>query len=94
MKDVAETYYSTSHSTAQTLAENKRISQEIMNPPESFSPAIPELLVNLTIQHYEAAAGKNDPLFVHGPIDLAVLNRKRQIKWIHWKKCSGMNRAR
>lgn len=28
-------------------------------------------------------------ILVHGPIDLAVLKRKKTISWIHWKKCSG-----
>jgi hypothetical protein len=59
-----------------------------MKDPKQFSRTVPERLVDLTIQHYQAVAGPDGPLFVHGPIDLAVLERKKKISWIHWKKCS------
>lgn len=94
MKDVAETYYSARAMTEQTKAENKRISSEILKPPKLFSPTVPEQLVDLTIQHYEAIAGREGPLYVHGPTDLAVLERKGTISWVHCKKCSGATPAR
>jgi hypothetical protein len=94
IKDVAETYYSARAATEQTIAENKRISSEILKDPRLFSPKIPRLLVDLTIQHYKAVAGQENSLFVHGPIDLAVLERKKEVNWMHWKKCSGAKRAR
>jgi hypothetical protein len=92
MKDVAETYYSARAATEQTKAENKRISSEILKKPTLFSPMIPERLVELTIRHYKAAAGREGPLFVHGPVDVASLERKQEINWIHWKNCSGAKR--
>lgn len=89
MKDVAETYYSARAMTEQTKAENKEISKEMLRAPALFSPKVPEHLVDLTIQRYKAAAGANGSLFVHEPIDLAVVQRKKGIQWIHSKKCSG-----
>ncbi len=83
MKDVAE----------QLKGKDKRIGGEILKDPKLFSPTVPERLVDLTIQHYTTAAGPKDPLFVHGPIDVAVLERNKEINWIHWKKCSGVKRA-
>jgi hypothetical protein len=88
MKDVAETYYS-APATEQTKAENQRISGEMLKDPKFFSPKVAERLVDLTIQHYQAVAGQEGLLYVHGPIDVAVLERKKRINWIHWKKCSG-----
>lgn len=88
IKEVAESYYSTRAVTEQTKAENKRISSEILKDPKLFSPEVPEHLVDLTIQHYEAITGEEGLLYVHGPIDLAVLERGKAIKWIHSKKCS------
>lgn len=89
MKDVAETYYSARAATEQTKAENKRISSEMLKKPALFSPEIPKELVELTIQHYKAEAGPEGPLFVHEPIDVAVLERKKEINWVSWKTCSG-----
>jgi hypothetical protein len=79
--------------TEQTKAENKEISKEIMKAPALFSPKVPEHLVDLTIQRYKAAAGANGTLFIHEPIDLAVVERKKGIHWIHSKKCSGAGKA-
>jgi hypothetical protein len=93
IKDVAESFYSPRAQTELTKAENKLISREIMKDPKQFSQRVPERLVELTIQHYQAVAGTEDPLFVHGPIDLAVLERKKKINWIHSKKCSGARSA-
>jgi hypothetical protein len=89
MKDVAETFYLARYATEQTKVENKRINSEASKDPILFSDNIPKELVDLTIQHYKAIVGPTGQLYVHEPIDLAVLERKKQIRWIHWKKCSG-----
>jgi hypothetical protein len=94
IKDVAETYYSARAVTEQTKAEFKRISAEMLKRPTLFSPKVPERLVDLTVRYYEAAARQGSLQFVHGPIDVAVLERARGIRWIHRKKCSGAERAR
>ena len=72
IKDVAESYYSARAVTEQTEAENKRISTEMLKKPALFSAKVPERLVDLTIQYYEAAAQQGNPLFVHGPIDVGA----------------------
>jgi hypothetical protein len=90
MKDVAETYYSARVMTEETKPENKLISIEMLKDPKLFSPKIPERLVDLTIQHYKAMAVAGGlPLLVHEPIDVAVLERGKQINWVHSKGCSG-----
>jgi hypothetical protein len=89
INEVAKSYYDARAMTEQTKAENKKISAEILKDPRLFSPHVPELLVDLTIQQYQAAAGQGRPMLVHGPIDSAVLERNKKIEWIHWKKCSG-----
>ncbi|MGA2248732.1 MAG: hypothetical protein ABSH48_27570, partial [Verrucomicrobiota bacterium] len=88
MNDVAQTYYFGRTAAEQARDENKRISSEIQKDPKLFDPRIPELLVDLTIRSYQSAAGLNGPLYVHGPIDSAVLERKKEITWIHKKQCS------
>lgn len=88
MKDVAETYYSARAINEATKVENKKISAEILKSPTQFSSKIPDRLVDLTIQHYEATTRPENVLFVHGPIDSAELNRTTGIKWIHRKNCS------
>jgi hypothetical protein len=93
MKDVAETYFSTRAMTEQTKAENKLISKEMLKAPDLFSPKIPEHLVDLTIQQYKASAGPSGALFVHEPIDVAVVQRKKGVQWIRWKKCSEVRTA-
>jgi hypothetical protein len=89
MKDWAQTYYSSRLAPEHPDAEQKRIMSEISKDPKSFSPSVPQSLVDLTIQHYTSTTGKDAPLFVHGPIDLAVLRRKKTITWLHAKQCSG-----
>jgi len=88
MKDVAETYYSARAANEATRAENKRISAEILKNPAEFSSNIPERLVDLTVQHYEATTRPESPLFVHGPIDAVELNKGTGINWIRRKNCS------
>jgi hypothetical protein len=88
INDVAKSYYLARAATDQTRAENKKISVEVLKDPKLFNPEVPEHLVDFTIQHYEAVAAPDQLLLVHGPIDLAVLERKKTIKWIHSKKCS------
>ena len=87
MKDVAERYYSLRAVTDRTRPEYERIRAEILKIPALFNPNIPEQLVDFTIRHYEAVA--KGPVFVHGPIDVAFIERNRQVAWIHAKDCSG-----
>jgi hypothetical protein len=92
MNDVARSYYSARSVTPQTKAENKRINAEFMGNPNHLSPRLVERLVDVTIQSYKArTAATNGLLLVHGPIDSAIIERKKSVKWIHWKKCSGIS---
>jgi len=89
MNDVAQTYYSSRKVNAKTKPEHDRIKKDLLKKPDRFSPRIPEKLVALTIQDYKAKEAETGYLFVHEPIDVAVLKRKKQIRWIHCKPCSG-----
>ena len=89
IKDVARTYYSARFMTTETKTENKRISAEILKDPKLFDAKVPEHLVELTVQHYEATTTPDKPLFVHGPVDVAVLERNKGVSWIRSKNCSG-----
>ena len=89
LNDVAQTYYSSRKVNATTKPEYERIERELLKKPSHFSPKIPERLVALTIQSYKAKEAETGFLGVHEPIDVAVLKRKKQIKWIHYKECSG-----
>jgi hypothetical protein len=93
MKDVAESYYpSSSTVTDGTKPESEQLRKEmyVMDPKE-FSQKIPERLVDLTVQHYQTLARPDELLYVHGPIDSAVLERNKTIKWVHQKTCSAVN---
>lgn len=91
MNDVARSYYSARAVTEETKAESKLINIEALKDPKAFNNNVPERLVDLTIQHYQALVGPDDLLLVHGPIDSAVIEKNKGVKWIHSKKCSGVN---
>jgi hypothetical protein len=94
MKDVVESYrIPRGAATQEVKAENQRLRHDIEMDPKSFSAEVPERLVDLTIKHYQAAAQPNDPLFVHGPIDVATVERHKKVEWVHAKQCSGLKPA-
>jgi hypothetical protein len=88
MKDWAETYYSVRPAGELPDPDNKNILGEIYKDPRLFSAIIPVRLVDLTIQHYANTTSDDSPLFVHGPIDEAAVERKKEIRWVHKKECS------
>ena len=86
LKNVAETYYSSRRTTDQTGPEHGRIRREQLRNPKRFAPMIPARLAELTIQYYEILSQQTgQPKLVNGPIDVAVLSRKKGVQWLRRK---------
>lgn len=94
MSDFAGDLISQPQTTDKAKSDHAVIEKERLGNPLLFSPSVPVKLVSLTIQHYETLASNAGYLFVHGPIDVAVIERRKTARWIRWKGCSGRQTAR
>lgn len=94
MNDFAEDLISQPQTTNKAKSDHAAIEKERLGNPLLFSPSVPVKLVSLTIQHYKALASNAGYLYVHGPIDVAVIERRKTAQWIsRWKGCSGRQKA-
>jgi hypothetical protein len=93
LKKVAETYYSSRLTTDKTKSEWRRIHSEQLRNPKRFGPIIPTHLAELTIRQYEILSQQTgQPKLVNGPVDVAVLSRKKGVRWLRRKPNCGASR--